>query len=363
MKTTHSIYFGKSQQMSSIKDGSVNLIITSPPYPMIEMWDDIFSLQNPQIRTALDANDTSTAFELMHKELDAVWDECYRVLKDGSFLCINIGDATRTINGDFSLYNSHSRIVQHCLSIGFNNLPNIIWHKPTNAPNKFMGSGMLPCGAYVTLEHEYILIFRKGGKRIYKANEEKQTRRQSAFFWEERNTWFSDIWDLRGTKQKIANSDTRERSAAFPLEIPYRLINMYSQAGDIILDPFFGLGTTTQAAMILGRDSLGYEIDSQLQKTIEAGISSICTDDVNKLLLQRYNNHLEFIKGYIAKKGNAKHHNAYLNCDVVTSQEADMELHFIESIERCKSENLKYECCYENVSDMSKPPSLKNSLF
>ncbi|MFM6984984.1 MAG: DNA methyltransferase [Chitinophagaceae bacterium] len=128
-------------------------------------------------------------FELMHQELDKVWKECFRVLTEGGFLCINIGDATRTINGNFKLYNNHSRIAQYCNSIGFNEMPCILWRKETNALNKFMGSGMLPCGAYVTLEHEYILIFRKGSKRDYRKEVDKNARKNSAFFWEERNAF------------------------------------------------------------------------------------------------------------------------------------------------------------------------------
>ena len=170
----HTIYFNAAQNMSQIKDKSVDLVVTSPPYPMIEMWDDIMSNQNQDIRSAFDNNKPREAFELMHQELDKVWKECWRVLKDGSFLCINIGDATRTINDEFALYNNNTRIIQACEKLGFINLPNILWRKATNAPNKFMGSGMLPCGAYVTLEHEWILIFRKGGKRVYKTAEAKE---------------------------------------------------------------------------------------------------------------------------------------------------------------------------------------------
>ena len=105
--------------------------------------------------------------------------------------------------------------------MGFTNLPEIIWRKPTNSPNKFMGSGMLPAGAYVTLEHEFILIFRKGGKRIFKSDAEKLKRQQSAFFWEERNVWFSDLWTLTGTNQKLNNKNSRERSAAYPFDLAY----------------------------------------------------------------------------------------------------------------------------------------------
>ncbi len=90
------------------------------------------------------------------------------------------------------------------MRLGFVTLPDILWRKPTNASYKFMGSEMLPVGAYVTNEHEYILLARKGVRRIFQTRDEKQVRRQSTFFWEERNHWFSGIWtDLRGTKQKL----------------------------------------------------------------------------------------------------------------------------------------------------------------
>ena len=97
----HKIFFEAAQKMGHIEDASVNLVVTSPPYPMIEMWDEIFALQNRKISTALD-KEPLRAFELMHGELDKVWGECFRVLKDGGFMCVNIGDATRTINKDFN---------------------------------------------------------------------------------------------------------------------------------------------------------------------------------------------------------------------------------------------------------------------
>ena len=104
-----------------------------------------------------------------------------------------------------------------------------------------MGSGMLPAGAYVTLEHEYILIVRKGSKREFKTEVEKENRRESALFWEERNVWYSDVWtDIKGTEQKLPKAMSRLRSAAFPFELAYRLINMYSVKGDVILDSISG---------------------------------------------------------------------------------------------------------------------------
>jgi DNA modification methylase len=92
--TTHKLFLGKSQDLSKIPDSSVQLVVTSPPYPMIEMWDDIMSQQNPQINGALQDYNGNLAFELMHKELDLVWNEVKRVLIPGGIACVNIGDAT-----------------------------------------------------------------------------------------------------------------------------------------------------------------------------------------------------------------------------------------------------------------------------
>ena len=363
MQTSHTILFSAAQNMGKIKENSVDLVVTSPPYPMIEMWDDIMASQNSSIKDALDSNNGNKAFELMHKELDRVWDECYRVLKNGGFICINIGDATRTINNNFCLFSSHSRIIQHCLGIGLVNLPNIIWRKQTNAPNKFMGSGMLPCGAYVTIEHDYILVFRKGEKRTYKAQTEKTMRKKSSFFWEERNVWFSDLWDLKGTKQKIANSPTRERSAAFPLEVPYRLINMYSQIGDTVLDPFMGLGTTMQAAMILGRNSVGFEIDCALKDAIESSIMQMNISDINNLITERFRKHEAFVTERTTTKGPLKHFNNYLGCEVMTGQEEELELHYLTDIYKNSGSAFSFSCEYEDISKMGCSPKVDGCLF
>ncbi|MHA2283956.1 MAG: DNA methyltransferase [Promethearchaeota archaeon] len=168
IQTFHKIIFKKSQVMRAVRDESIHLILTSNPYPLIEMWDEIFAKQNPAIKEALENDNGNLAFELMHQELDKVWSEVHRVLCPGGIACINIGDATRTIDKRFRLYSNHARILQKCIELDFDVLPAIIWRKPTNAPNKFMGSGMLPAGAYVTLEHEHVLILRKGGKRNFK---------------------------------------------------------------------------------------------------------------------------------------------------------------------------------------------------
>ena len=181
--TNHRAVIADSRNLKMLQDNSIDLVVTSPPYPMIKMWDDPFSMMSGNIENALLAKDGNLAFELMHQELDKVWEELFRVTKDGGFVCINIGDATRTINERFQLYSNHSRIINACVKIGFVSLPVILWRKQTNAPNKFMGSGMLPAGAYVTLEHEYILIFRKNSKRQFRDEVAKTERMKSSFFW------------------------------------------------------------------------------------------------------------------------------------------------------------------------------------
>lgn len=334
MKTRQQVILGNSQKMKALESASVDLMVTSPPYPMIEMWDDMFSNQKATIKKALQRRDGPKAFELMHRELDPVWHEVYRVLKPGGFACINIGDATRTINENFVLYPNHMRIMRAMLETGFSSLPCILWRKQTNAPNKFMGSGMLPAGAYVTLEHEYILIFRKGRKREFIHDAAKKRRRESAIFWEERNQWFSDVWmDIKGTRQELADKQTRMRSAAYPFELVYRLINMYSAKGDLVLDPFLGTGTTIAAAIVSGRNAVGYEIDGSLKDPIFSILDNITTF-ANAYLIQRLNNHLTFIKERIESKKPIKHVNAHYHFPVVTNQEKELLFNGVASVQK-----------------------------
>lgn len=347
--TAHKIIIAAAQTMEQVDNNSIDLVVTSPPYPMIQMWDEIMAKQNSEITTFLEKNDGAEAFELMHLELDKVWKEVERVLIPGGFACINIGDATRTLNGDFVLYPNHARIIAAFQKLGVPNLPNILWRKQTNAPNKFMGSGMLPSGAYVTLEHEWILIFRKGGKRLFKSDTEKLKRKQSSFFWEERNVWFSDVWDLKGTKQKIENSETRKRSAAYPFELPYRLINMYSIQGDTVLDPFLGTGTTTLAAIASNRNSIGYEIDPVFLDIILKNIESTPVNYFNAVVQNRLDQHLSFIteRNSDIKKGGIKHYNKNLNIPVMTSQETDILFRLITGV--CRKNVNIIEASYEDM--------------
>jgi len=277
MQTEHKVILGNSQRMPELTDSSVHLMVTSPPYPMIKMWDALFAKIDPKIAAlwqelrAADREETVTKiYEIMHENLAKVWREAHRVLVDGGIACIDIGDATRTINGSFRIFANHSKIIQDCEQVGFTTLPYLLWKKPTTKPQykgkgAFLGSGFLPPNAYVTLDCEFILIFRKGRLRHFPPNDPR--RYDSAFTKKERDEWFSQIWALTGARQ--TESQVERRTAAFPECIASRLIRMFSVKGDIVLDPFLGSGTTVAVAMQNERSSVGYEVDESFLPLIE----------------------------------------------------------------------------------------------
>ena len=249
--------------MTEVTDESVHLIVTSPPYPMVSIWDDLF------------AEASAPSYNEMHEYLNETWREIRRVLIHGGIACINIGDATRTSNGIFHLYPNHSRIIENFEKLGFVTLPYVLWKKPTNRPHykgkgAFLGSGFLPPNAYVTLDMEYILIFRKGPPRSFPPKDPR--RYDSKFTKTERDEWFSQVWRVPGARQDIDGLE--RRVAAFPEEIPRRLIRMFSILGDVILDPFLGSGTTLKAAMELDRKFVGYEKFPQLAEFIKSKVGS-----------------------------------------------------------------------------------------
>ncbi len=329
--THHEIIIGNSNHIPNLQEKSVQLIITSPPYPMIEMWDGIFANQDFRIKDDIEHSKGLDAFYKMHALLNQTWEECDRVLADNGFICINIGDATRTIGDQFQLFSNHTQVINFFLSKQYSVLPDIHWRKQSNAPNKFMGSGMYAAGAYVTYEHEYILIFRKGGKRTF-VGEEKLKRQKSAYFWEERNEWFSDLWDIKGTSQVIAASNSsRQRNASFPFEIPYRLINMYSVEGDTVLDPFAGLGTTNLACMASNRNSIGIEIDELIAKIAMNNIN-VSPDTLNQIINNRIQNHINFINSLPEEKQKLCYTNIPQGFKVKTKQETAINIEHIESI-------------------------------
>jgi site-specific DNA-methyltransferase (cytosine-N4-specific) len=282
MHTEHKIIIGNSQQMPELADSSIHLMVTSPPYPMIQMWDNLFAKADPKIgalwqKLEADGKEeiVGQIYNAMHDYLAKVWRETWRVLVDGGIACINIGDATRSVNGKFKLYPNHARITEICEKIGFTTLPYILWKKPTTKPKykgkgAFLGSGFLPPNAYVTLDCEFILIFRKGNLRKLPPHDPK--RYDSAFTKPQRDEWFSQIWTLKGTRQ--AASQLERRTAAYPDEIADRLIKMFSIKGETVLDPFLGSGTTIKVALQNERNSVGYEIDDKVLPVISKKIGT-----------------------------------------------------------------------------------------
>lgn len=347
METDHRIIVGDSRETSEVDDNSVELVVTSPPYPMIEMWDDLFGRLNDDIREHINRGDGQTAFESMHDELDAVWNEVSRVLVDGGIACVNVGDATRKVDDSFRVYQNHSRVINAFEQLGFEPLPELLWRKPVNSAAKFMGSGMLPPNAYVTLEHEYILVFRNGkSQRQFEPSSER--RYSSAYFWEERNRWFSDVWeDVRGELQGLDQGEARERSGAFPFEIPYRLTCMYSVYGDTVLDPFWGTGTTSLAAMVASRDSIGYELDAAFAEAFDDRVRDV-PDFSKTIARRRLDDHRAFVERRLEAGEEFEYQAEFYDFPVTTKQERRLRLYSVRAIEETEE---GYRAVHEPVAN------------
>lgn len=267
----------QSSERMPLPDASVHLVLTSPPYPLVEMWDEAFE------RWTGVAHDDRAFYRACHEALGRVWRECARVLAPGGLAVVNVGDATRSGPDGFRLYANHVAVTEAFEAAGMTPLVPILWKKPTNKPNAFLGSGFLPPNAYVTLDCEHVLVFRKGGPRAFAPKE--TMRRASEISKAERDAWFTQVWDLRGERQ--ARDDLARRSGAFPLAFADRLVRMFSVLGDTVLDPFAGTGTTLRAAAAAGRASVGFEVDDALRPAL-AGVAAPPGRDVVAALLARY---------------------------------------------------------------------------
>ncbi len=247
LTTKHKIINGDSRQMTELKDKSVDLIITSPPY-----WQ----LKDYGTENQIGYNDS---YEEYINNLNLVWKESYRVLNNGCRLCVNIGDqfARAVYYGRYKVIPIRTEIIKFCEAIGFDYMGAVIWQKKTTSNTtggaSLMGSYPAPRNGILSIDYEFILLFKKLGTPI---KPDKELKEQSKMTKEEWKEYFAGHWNFGGTKQD-------GHIAMFPEELPRRLIKMFSFVSDTVLDPFCGTGTTMVASLRYGRNSIGIDIDPE----------------------------------------------------------------------------------------------------
>ena len=222
------IFVHSSEFMIEIPDNSIHLMITSPPYNVTKEYDQDLTLNQ--------------YLELMRTVLI----EVYRVLVNGGRACVNIANVGR--KPYIPLADYISRIM---LEIGFNYRGQIIWDKAASAGGSCAwGSWQSASNPSLRDVHEYILVFSKGDLKRMKGED---TIARDDFL-----EWTKSSWKMNSESARRVN-----HPAPFPVELPHRLINLYSFKGDIVLDPFMGSGTTAVAALMNGRHYVGYELSEE----------------------------------------------------------------------------------------------------
>jgi site-specific DNA-methyltransferase (adenine-specific) len=269
----HKIISGDARKMDLIDDESVDLIVTSPPYWQLKDYGD---------QRQLGYHDT---YENYINNLNLVWMESYKVIKNGCRLCVNIGDqfARSVYYGRYKVIPIRTEIIKFCETIGFDYMGAIIWQKVTTTNTTggatIMGSYPYPRNGILKLDYEFILLFKKPGRTDKVSAEIKELSKLSVDEW---NAYFTGHWKLPGDKQS-------DHLATFPVEIPNRLIKMFSFVGDTILDPFLGSGTTTVSADGLKRNSIGIEINHEFISIIKTKIKNARSDNTtdNRIVFQQ----------------------------------------------------------------------------
>jgi len=223
------IFCGSSEDMSSIPDNSVHLMITSPPYNVGKEYDQDLTLEEYLLF------------------LRTVWSETLRVLVPGGRACINVANIGRKPYLPLSAF-----ITEDMIELGFLMRGEIIWNKAASAsPSTAWGSWRSASNPTLRDVHEYILVFSKDTYR--RAN---ITERQATITRDEFLEFSKSLWDFpTQSAKKIGHP------APFPLQLPYRLIQLYTFTGEVVLDPFMGSGQVALAAMKCNRHYIGYEID------------------------------------------------------------------------------------------------------
>lgn len=263
------VFIGDCRSMDVIEDRSVHLIITSPPYWQIKDYGE-------QAQIGFHDN-----YEDYINDLNLVWSECNRVLHNGCRLCINIGDQfARSIHyGRYKIIPIRTQIIRFCEEIGMDYMGAIIWQKVTTCNTTggatVMGSYLYPRNGIVKLDYEFILIFKKQGTAPKVSKEVKEASKLSKEEWDK---FFYGHWNFPGEKQS-------GHAAMFPVELPRRLIKMFSFKGDTVLDPFLGSGTTLKAAAELDRNGLGFELNGEFLPMIEEKVSGFEVEKLPKLEL------------------------------------------------------------------------------
>ncbi len=237
----NSIIMGSSENMKEIPDNSVHLMVTSPPYNVTKEYD---------------ANMTLKEYLQLLKN---VFTETYRVLVYGGRACVNVANLGRKPYIPLSDY-----ISQMMLDIGYFMRGEIIWYKGAGAGvSMAWGSWQSAANPVLRDTHEYILVFSKGSFSRKKPEGKADTITREQFM-----EWTKSVWIMNPESAKKVG-----HPAPFPVELPYRLIQLYTFTGDIVLDPFMGSGSTAIAALKSDRKYIGYEVDPKYIKLAEERIA------------------------------------------------------------------------------------------
>ncbi|HLO29480.1 MAG TPA: site-specific DNA-methyltransferase [Anaerolineales bacterium] len=225
------IFNKSSEEMQELPDNSVHLMVTSPPYNVGKDYDNDLTLEE------------YLSF------LMRVWKETYRVLVPGGRACINVANVGRK-----PYIPLHASIMQDMIDLGFLMRGEIIWDKAASASTSTAwGSWQSATNPTLRDTHEYILVFSKGSFR-----RDKMDGRVSTISKDEFLEFTKSVWGFPSeSARKVGHP------APFPIELPYRLIQLYTFSNEIVLDPFIGSGQTALAALKAGRHFVGYELSDE----------------------------------------------------------------------------------------------------